>query len=284
MNLVFEAIGTHWDIQTDIKLSSEISKLIAARIEIFDKTYSRFRDDSLMTKMSRHAGRYELPDDVGRMMELYEKMYHLTGGAVTPLIGQVMSDAGYDAEYSLQSKPLSQPPKWEETIDFSSPVIDMKQPALLDFGAAGKGHLVDIIGELLETHGIQNYLIDAGGDIRSRSTSVQDSRIGLEHPDNPEQVIGVAALNNQSLCGSAGNRRQWENFNHMISPHTLKSPENIKAVWTTAETTMLADGMSTCLFFARPDVLLPAFKFEYVIVYADNSAIISPNFPGELYT
>ena len=45
-----------------------------------------------------------------------------------------------------------------------SEVEEMKQAAMLDFGAAGKGYLVDIVGQVLENHGIKNYVIDAGGD------------------------------------------------------------------------------------------------------------------------
>ena len=53
----FEAIGTHWKI--DIPQNTPISKRtilleeIIATIEDFDKTYSRFRADSLITTMSQ---------------------------------------------------------------------------------------------------------------------------------------------------------------------------------------------------------------------------------------
>ena len=52
--------------------------------------------------MARAAGQYHLPDDAKPMFDLYYKLYAATDGKCTPLIGQVLVDAGYDANYSLQ--------------------------------------------------------------------------------------------------------------------------------------------------------------------------------------
>jgi thiamine biosynthesis lipoprotein len=108
-------------------------------------------------------------------------------------------------------------------------------------------------------------------------------RVGLENPDNAEEVIGVATLSNRSLCASAGNRRKWEGFHHVIDPVKLKSPAHVLAVWVVADATMLADGLTTCLFFVSPDVLRKKYSFEYVILNADHSVDMSDGFPGEMF-
>src|SRR4051812_14291502 len=90
----FEAIGTGWQIDIYEPLpepkTRELKRDITARIETFDKNYSRFRPDSLVTAMSREAGRYELPADARPMFDLYKDLYSMSDGAVTPLIGQVL--------------------------------------------------------------------------------------------------------------------------------------------------------------------------------------------------
>ncbi len=102
---IFEAIGTKWtiDIRTPL-LQNEADLLfekILTRIDEFDKNYSRFRSDSLVTEMSRVTGHYRLPNDAKKMLDLYEKLYSLTKGLMTPLIGKSLEEAGYDANYSL---------------------------------------------------------------------------------------------------------------------------------------------------------------------------------------
>jgi thiamine biosynthesis lipoprotein len=214
---VFEAIGTHWEIDIIKELSSQEEALllekIMSRIGEFDKTYSRFREDSLVMEMSRNAGDYTLPDDADILLQTYKKIYDITFGAVTPLIGQVLIDAGYDHKYSLVPKELKTPPRWEDVLEWKKPILSMKKAEMLDFGAGGKGYLVDIISELLEREGITEYCVDAGGDMRQRGFN--PLKVGLEHPDDTTKVIGTIDINNMSLCGSAGINLPTSRFKHI---------------------------------------------------------------------
>jgi thiamine biosynthesis lipoprotein len=93
----------------------------------------------------------------------------------------------------------------------------------------------------------------------------------------------VAELEKGSICGSAGNRRKWGKFHHIMHPETKKSVENILAVWVIAENGLLADGLATALFFVEPERLEKDFNFYYCILKNDYSIRVSPNFPGEFY-
>lgn len=281
---VFEAIGTHWEIDIGKELSSQEEALllqkIMSRIDEFDKVYSRFREDSLVTEMSSKAGDYTLPDDGDILLQTYRKIYDITFGAVTPLIGQVLIDAGYDHKYSLVPKELKTPPRWEDVIEWNKPTLSLKKAEMLDFGAGGKGYLVDIIGELLEKEGITDYCVDAGGDMRQRG--VNTLKVGLEHPEDITSVIGTIDIRNISLCGSAGNRRAWAEYNHIINPDTLSSPKNILAVWTLADSTLVADILTTALSFVPPEHLLKYFKFDYLIFYSDHTISKSEGFNADI--
>lgn len=282
----FEAIGTVWTIDVYQQISSEAStgllKTIKSRIDMFDKAYSRFRDDSLVTQMATHKGMYVLPDDAQPMLELYKQLYDITDGSMTPLIGSIMEEAGYDAKYSLQPGTLHKPIQWDDAISYGAPKLLIKQPALLDFGAAGKGYLADIVAGVLLENGVNDFCINAGGDIVHHAAVV--ARIGLEHPDQPGMAIGVAELDNQALCGSAGNRRNWAQYHHIIDPKRLESPRHIKAVWVAAKTGLLSDALTTALYFVEPQKLAGYFEFEYAIMTADNGLRRSASFPATFFT
>lgn len=284
----FEAIGTRWKIDIFQPLSEEKKKeifnKIQQRIEIFDKSYSRFRPDSLVTEMSLQEGTYRLPQDADALFFLYQKLYKLTNGLLTPLVGQLLVNAGYDANYSLeQQKSLKKPEEWDEVMEYSCPYLTIKKPVLLDFGAAGKGYLIDIVAKIFEEYGIYAYCIDAGGDIFYRNTSDECLRVGLEYPEDTSKAIGVVSIINQSICGSAGNRRAWGKFHHIMNPATLTSVQHILATWVVADTTMLADALTTCLFLVSPKKVVQEFDFEYLILYADRSIEKSDKFPAELF-
>jgi thiamine biosynthesis lipoprotein len=284
----FEAIGTVWAIaifepitdQQAVKLEAAVRQRIAQ----FDRHYSRFRDDSLVAQMAYAPGTYTLPADARPLFDLYEAAYDLTDGAVTPLIGQVLSDAGYDAQYSLKPGKLQPPPRWEDVLQYAYPTLTMRQPALLDLGAAGKGYAVDLVVAVLRDHGVQAYCVDAGGDMTYHNTIATPLRVGLEHPTEPGQAIGVCALApGKSLCASAGNRRAWAGFHHIMDPHTLQPSEKVRAMWVVADSTILADMLTTCLFFVSPRQLA-RYTFEYALVRQDFSLEHSAHFPAHFFT
>lgn len=288
MTLSFPAIGTSWriDLSTDISENArqQLDADIHARINAFDRAYSRFRNDSLVADATRAAGTFILPVDAEPMMDLYTDLYRVTNGAFTPLVGKLLSDAGYDATYSLQPKILETPPRWEDVMTYHPPTLTTTKPVQLDFGGLGKGYLIDLVGAVIEMHGIHDYTIDAGGDIRHRSATQQQIRVGLEHPEDRSSVIGVATISNLSICGSAGNRRAWNEFHHIFDPHSLSSPKHILATWAIAKTTLIADAMATGLFLSSPREFLSLAPFEYLILKPDYTVEMSPNFPAELFT
>jgi thiamine biosynthesis lipoprotein len=282
----FKGIGTSWSIDIDEDLSptkkEELFQKIKDRVEVFDKDYSRFREDSLVTKMSKESGEFTLPDDADLLVSSYRRFYDLTDGLLTPLIGQAISDLGYDANYSLKPGSAAPSPLWDEVMSWNKPKLSLKSPALLDFGAGGKGYLVDIISGILEKEGIESYCVDGSGDMRQRS-KIGPLQVGLENPLDEKQVIGTVNILNQSICGSAGNRRKWADYHHIINPKTLSSPKEISAVWAISPTTLLSDLLTTALFFIDPEKILPHFKFEYLMVYSDSSVRKSEGFSANLF-
>ena len=285
----FTALGTTWNIDLrDAENAAIADKLftdIRARLEKFENDYSRFRSGSLVSKIAKKAGTYRLSDDAEPMLDLYRKLYDATGGKVTPLIGKVLVDAGYDSSYSLQpASKINPAEKWDDVMKYDPPDLIVNRPVQLDFGAAGKGYAVDIVAEMIEKCGLKSYSVNAGGDIAYQDADHKPFVIGLEDPDDIKKIVGTVELKEGAIAGSAGNRRTWDRFHHIIDPDKAESPKHIKALWVTADSVMLADGLATALFFVEPQKLADGFKFECAILYADRSAMVSSSFPGKLFS
>ena len=86
----FEAIGTSWEIDTPETLHAGIRQEILGLVSRFDRTYSRFRKDSIIARISEAAdgGSYTFPSGAEYMFHLYDRLYAATDGAVDPLVGQ----------------------------------------------------------------------------------------------------------------------------------------------------------------------------------------------------
>lgn len=284
--IAFDAIGTGWVIDIYGKKPEDYPRLkseINEEIKKFSDIFSRFDENSKIYKASTNNKKVFIEKKYRPLLNLYKKFYEITAGKLTPLIGSVLEDAGYDSVYSLVPKKIRPVKKWEDVLIFEKGILGFKENVILDFGAAGKGFLIDLLGSLLEKNGINSYCIDGSGDILYKSKLHVDAiKVGLEHPQNPEQVIGVAEIKNESICASAGNRRKWKGYNHIFDPDTLKSVENILAVWVISKTAVLADVLATCLFLVKPEKLRE-FKFEYLILKSDLTAQRSADFPAEIF-
>ena len=253
------------------------------RIDSFDRTWSRFRDDSVVADIGRRPGTWVLPEDAGPLFELYRRLYAVTDGRVSPLVGQRLVDLGYDRAYSLRPTGRTTPiPAWDDVLAWDGEVLSTIRPVVLDVGAAGKGYLVDLLGAVLAEHGVTEYTIDASGDILRRGAG--SIRVGLEHPLNTSMAIGVVNLGDGSICGSASNRRAWgDGLHHVVDAITGLPTRRVIATWAMAPTALEADGIATALFFSDPARIAQEFEFTYVRMNDDRTVEFSPQIDGEMF-
>lgn len=288
----FDAIGTSWTIDTAAPLTPDVAALVTRRIDDFDRAWSRFRGDSLVTRMAAGGGTFELPAEAERLLGFYAELDELTDGAVNPLVGGRLADLGYGADYSLVPAVATEAAATDAyastlTLTRGGPAhvaVETDRPVVLDVGAAGKGLLVDLVAALLADHGFGEVTVDASGDLFHGGPA--PLRVALEHPGDPELAIGVVEIEPQtSLCASATNRRAWgDGLHHVIDARTGLPTEDVVATWVVAADCMHADGLATAYFFAGPDRLSGAQPHEFVRVLADGRVEWSPGFPGEVFT
>jgi thiamine biosynthesis lipoprotein len=289
----FDAIGTKWEIETDKPLGKILKQDIQSRIEQFDKTYSRFQSDSLISRIAyaSQGGSFDFPEDSIALFDLYDHLHKVTSGAIDPLVGRDLELLGYDRNYSL--KPESDVVRtreyscgrliWSKDIARKGKSIITKRPLVIDIGAIGKGYLVDIISSMLRNAEITEFVVDGSGDLQHLGKF--GIQVGLEHPFDPSSVIGVANLKNSALCASAVNRRAWGNgLHHVLDARTGFPVRDVVATWVIADDAIIADGLATALFFTSEDLLSENFSFSYVRMFSDGTAEISQDFEGDVFT
>ena len=278
--LQFVAIGTQWQIDSARPLEAEVQASIAGLIERFDRTWSRFRGDSLVHTIAATPGRYEFGPEAPALFDAYRKLYECTEGRVSPLVGRALEQSGYDRAYSLQPRAVSTIPRWTDAIAWDGTHLTTLNPVVIDVGAAGKGYLVDLVARELTAAGVDSFTIDASGDIVHRGA--RPLRVALEHPRNASIAIGIANVE-RALCASASNRRAWADTHHIIDALTGLPTRDVIATWVVADTGLIADGVATALFFVDAGRLREEFEFEHVRMFASGRVESSAGFDGEVF-
>ena len=280
----FDAIGTGWQIDTAKPIAQGLSTRIQARIEEFDSTYSRFREDSLVATIARSVGTFVFPDDAAALFDTYRRLYTATDGHMSPLVGRSMDDLGYDRAYSLRPTGMVRSaPHWDEAFSWDGSGLTTLRPVSIDVGAAGKGYLVDIVLGLLAEAGHTEVIVDASGDIRH--SGAEPIRVALEHPKNPDKAIGIANIGNGAICASASNRRAWgDGLHHVVDATTGLPTRRVIATWAITTLALEADGIATALFFTDPERIDAEFSFDWVRMLSDGRVECSTGFDGEIFT
>jgi FAD:protein FMN transferase len=286
LSFSFEAIGTHWRIDSAEEITANTRRDIQALIDNYDRFWSRFREDSVVSHMAKTPGSYSLPPEATRLFELYRELYTLSGGRITPLVGRALEHWGYDSTYSLlpeagDPEPI---PAFDDAVSFQDGVLEVVKPVLLDIGAAGKGLLVDLVTEVLVGHNHTEFVVDASGDLRRHTEGDTLERVGLENPKNPTLAIGVAEIGHQSLAGSGTERRRWSpRHHHVLDGLTGLPTTGILASWVVAKEAMVADGFATAVLVMGPEALATRPDLPSVVMDDNGQVTVSANFPGEVF-
>ncbi|MEV7762003.1 FAD:protein FMN transferase [Curtobacterium flaccumfaciens] len=287
----FDSIGTQWQIVAEQPLGARLGRRVLDRVEAFDRAWSRFRADSLVARLAHDGGSVTFPDEADVLFGLYDQLHTLTDGGVDPLVGRDLELLGYDPAYTLRpaiaafdAHQVGGRRRWDDVVTRSGATVTTLGPTLLDVGAAGKGLLVDILGELLDADGVTTSLIDGGGDMRSRGS--RTDRIGLEHPLNSGLVVGVVELRGgAALCASSTTRRTWgRGLHHVLDGRTGLPTTSVVATWVVAANAMTADGLATALFTTPAAKLSSHFDFASALMLADGRLEVWGDFPGEVFT
>lgn len=280
----FDAIGTSWAIDTAEPLSSVVRDAVSALVERFDREWSRFRDDSMITALAQgRAASVPAPADADAMLSLYDDLDRATAGAVNPLVGDALARLGYDARLSLSPSGDSAPaPAWRDAVSWRDGRLSVSSPSVIDVGALGKGRLVDLVLDTVRAHADGDVIVDASGDLVARGTPV---RVALEHPYDASLAIGVVTVADGALCASAINRRAWgDGLHHVLDARTGAPVRAFAATWALADTAMRADALATALFFDGGPELAASWNAHWVRMGTDGRAEWSHGFPGEVFS
>jgi thiamine biosynthesis lipoprotein len=199
----------------------------------------------------------------------------------------LLEDWGYDSRYSFK-------PKTDGTKQsFAAVPYLLKKPDLvklnyqIELGGLGKGYALDLMARRLQS--FKNFCIDAGGDLYARGCPQKDRHweIFFEHPTNLQLVMGKVEVDGFFVAASSPTKRKWaERYHHLADPITQKPADRMLAVYTQAQSGLLADAYSTALFvlgFQEAKKLLPGLPVEAMMVSPKGEIYRSPGFKGELF-
>jgi thiamine biosynthesis lipoprotein len=293
-SFTLSTLGTTWWIElfTPIDEASRqvVKDDLAACLQTFEQRYSRFKPDSLVSRLNRE-GYVENPDnDLIEILTYGKKLYQETAGAFNFLLGNVMNARGYDQDYSFTPQAYSDQrvPSPDQDLNITDAKITLSHGAI-DLGGFGKGYVIDQLANRLQTiHHIPEFLINGGGDIFATSEHGEPVTIYLEHPLDPSIMLGTAVINNQGFASSSPHKRQWTKdqttYHHIIDTKEIdRLTVTANASFVIAPKTALADAYATVLL-GRNNTAVPTTIATARYQLDTNTLIHDRQFPLTLFS
>jgi len=116
----------------------------------------------------------------------------------------------------------------------------------IDLGGIAKGYAVDRAKEILVSKGIENALVNIGGNMFGvgNPPGKKGWQIGIQHPGDKNNIIHRLNLKDKAVSTSG----DYERPSHIIDPVTGLAARGVMSVTITGPSAEAADALSTAVF------------------------------------
>ncbi|WP_299889093.1 FAD:protein FMN transferase [uncultured Lacinutrix sp.] len=253
--------GTFYEVTYTSKNSRNYQKSFDSIFYIINKSMSNYQANSDISKVNKHELNV-VDSHFVKVFNTSKKIYKETDGVFDPTIGKLVNAWNFGSEKNktkLDSIKVDSLMRFVgfDRILLNNNTLEKKEPKpYIDFNAIAKGYAVDVIGEFLEDKNIKNYMVNIGGELRSKGKNIEKQSgwtIGIENPnfDGSQSYDQVFVLKNKAMATSGTYRKfklddNGNRYAHIINTKTgYPTRTNILSVSVIADNCTLADGYAT---------------------------------------
>jgi thiamine biosynthesis lipoprotein ApbE len=292
-------IGTSldlWIANVDPNLQAVAEETAFREIERLRTIFSTYDPNSELSRLNRASGPIPVSDDLGFVLNEYERWLNRTQGALNPQVGrfvQVWQQAERDGvrpePQTLQAiaERIRQPGcQW----DRAAGTVTRRSDCQLNLNAIAKGFIIHRVAEVLRQvlPSASCGLVNLGGDMTSWGAS--NWAIGIQNPFEPAENAKPLAglhLERMAIATSGGYQRfhkiQGQRYSHLIDPRSGEPASEVASATVLARTSTVANAMATALGVMSLDEGLQFASsepsVECLLVATDGRTLRTPGFP-----
>ncbi|MCH6201705.1 FAD:protein FMN transferase [Aquiflexum sp. LQ15W] len=283
-------MGTTYNITYLDPRERDFKASVDSLLVVFNQSLSTYIPDSELSKFNQKDTLffglpYFLP-----VLQSSKKVFEITGGAFDPTVGPLVNLWGFGPT-GPQLKDSVNIDGMLDLVGFnkinfdSTSVRKSKQGIYLDFSAIAKGFGVDVVAEYLQGKGIENLLVEIGGELVARGVNEKGElwKVGINRPEElgrADALYSIVALDNKGMATSGNYRNYYEaggiKISHTINPATGR-PVNHSLLSATvlADDCMTADAYATAMMVMGTEQAIDLQKnqglFEIFLIYSDST-------------
>ncbi|MGH7945418.1 MAG: FAD:protein FMN transferase [Opitutaceae bacterium] len=241
--LSFPALGTRCEVQYaapggDFQAAT-FERAVTTWVNAFEAKFSRFRPDSLLSRINDAAGSEWVAIDAETegLLKLCDTLFFMTQGILDPTALPLIRLWNYKTDTprvpdAAEIDSALRLAGWRKVQRAPGKVFLPEKGMALDFGGFGKEYAVDMTAQIAAEHGILNALVDFGHDLRALGAPPGRPawHIGLEDPKSPGTASGSMAVVGKGVASSGDYIRGFvvdgKRYGHIIDPRNGRPVAN----------------------------------------------------------
>ena len=240
-----------------------------------DLSVNLWVNSSVISKVNRNEA-VTLDSIFINNFRIAQEAAQLSDGYFDPTISPIVAAWGFSYKHGDSITPqlidsLKQLVDYRKIRIEKGRVVKEHPEMKLDFNAIAQGYTSDLIAAFLESRGINNYLVDTGGEIMARGSKPngQPWIVGIEKPAenwDSEQIVQTRiALRDKGLVTSGSTRkyveRNGKRYSHCINPKTGYPVEHsVLSATVLAENSVWADALASICMVMGMEKSLPLIE------------------------
>lgn len=283
-------MGTTYNITYLDPSERDFQASIDSLLLVFNQSLSTYVPDSELSKFNQKDTLffglpYFLP-----VLKSSKAVYEITGGAFDPTVGPLVNLWGFgptgpQLQDSVNIDGMLDLVGFNKISFDSASVRKTKSGMYLDFSAIAKGYGVDVVADFLQNKGIENLLVEIGGELVARGVNEKGElwKVGINRPEElgrADDLYSIVALDNKGMATSGNYRNYYESggikISHTINPATGRPVNhNLLSATVLAEDCMTADAYATAMMVMGTEKSIELQKtqnlFEIFLIYSDST-------------
>ena len=281
-------------IDSDYTTAEIKYNLVRAEIIRIENLISSWKTDSETSLINKNAGKYpvKVSKELFFLIKRSKKISELTNGFFD------ISYAAFDKIWKFNGSITDLPDtnlveKTKKLVNYKNIVLNQgsfsvflkKQEMKIGFGAIGKGYAANKCKALLLKLGIENGIINAGGDLIAwgQDENSENWKIAIADPKNDKRSIADFNISDRAVVTSGNYEKFIEinavKYSHIINPKTGWPALGIRSVTIFCPDAEVADALATSIFIMgskKGIELVNKLKgFDALIIDNENNIIVS---------
>ena len=228
--------GTRVDISVHGGDPARADAAMAAVLREFDRLHRAYHawEPSELTALNDALARgetREVPPELAAMLADAQKLAATGDGLFDPALGALIELWGFHTDAFEAKLPdpaalaalRARAPRMSELVIDGSRVSTRNRAVKLDLGGYAKGYALDRAVAILRARGIQNALVNIGGNVMALGQrGNRPWRIGIQHPRQPVPLATIPLYDGEAVGTSGDYQRYFEldgvRYAHLLDP------------------------------------------------------------------